>query len=382
MDTQMSKPSKGIAFLGFLLTFLMVLCLIVSGLLMAIKTTILSGDDIDEILENTNVYGMITDIVSSEISSSTSDTGLSKEAIDKFFSEDVLKSATKTMTDAIKNNTDVDLSVIKKQCMEVVKEESEKAVDDVLDDIKVSSDVVSIEVLRSNEIIIQLEKDYNVDISSVISDYVGDTYGSTTVNVADIDIEKIRTEAKKTLNETVIPTIEEAVDEYIVESNEAVNEQLREMNEEYDISGTIKVVEDAVGTCKVIMIITLVVTLIFALLQIVFVYKKRMNRGIRNTSIATLVSGIIVLLLGMMVNVIESFVVSAIGKPSDNIEQRIVSFITDNIAAVGSRIILIGAIYLGISIVLMILAIVVKKKILGEQNSNIECKSNILDTAE
>ena len=130
------------------------------------------------------------------------------------------------------------------------------------------------------------------------------------------------------------------------------------------------------------MIITLVVTLIFALLQIVFVYKKRMNRGIRNTSIATLVSGIIVLLLGMMVNVIESFVVSAIGKPSDNIEQRIVSFITDNIAAVGSRIILIGAIYLGISIVLMILAIVVKKKILGEQNSNIECKSNILDTAE
>ena len=311
MDTQMSKPSKGIAFLGFLLTFLMVLCLIVSGLLMAIKTTILSGDDIDEILENTNVYGMITDIVSSEISSSTSDTGLSKEAIDKFFSEDVLKSATKTMTDAIKNNTDVDLSVIKKQCMEVVKEESEKAVDDVLDDIKVSSDVVSIEVLRSNEIIIQLEKDYNVDISSVISDYVGDTYGSTTVNVADIDIEKIRTEAKKTLNETVIPTIEEAVDEYIVESNEAVNEQLREMNEEYDISGTIKVVEDAVGTCKVIMIITLVVTLIFALLQIVFVYKKRMNRGIRNTSIATLVSGIIVLLLGMMVNVIESFVVSA-----------------------------------------------------------------------
>lgn len=382
MDTQMSKPSKGIAFLGFLLTFLMVLCLIVSGLLMAIKTTILSGDDIDEILENTNVYGMITDIVSSEISSSTSDTGLSKEAIDKFFSEDVLKSATKTMTDAIKNNTDVDLSVIKKQCMEVVKEESEKAVDDVLDDIKVSSDVVSIEVLRSNEIIIQLEKDYNVDISSVISDYVGDTYGSTTVNVADIDIEKIRTEAKKTLNETVIPTIEEAVDEYIVESNETVNEQLREMNEEYDISGTINVVEDAVGTCKVIMIITLVVTLIFALLQIVFVYKKRMNRGIRNTSIATLVSGIIVLLLGMMVNVIESFVVSAIGKPSDNIEQRIVSFITDNIAAVGSRIILIGAIYLGISIVLMILAIVVKKKILGEQNSNIECKSNILDTAE
>ena len=378
MDKQMNRPSKGIAFLGFLLTFLMVLCLITGGLLMAFETTLLSGDDVSEVLESTNIYGTISDMVVSEISSSTENAGFSKEAIDKVFSEDVLKSATKTLTDAIKNNEDVDLSDVKDQCMEVVKDISENAVDDILDDIKESSDVVSIDVLKNNEIIKQLEKDYNVDITNVISDYVEDTYGSTTVNVSDIDIEKVRTEAKKSLNDTVIPTIEETVDEYIVEVNAAVNKQIKETNEEYDISGAIKLVESVLGIINVIMIVTISVSVVFALLQIAVIYRKRMNRGFRNTSIATLISGIVVLILGLVFNVIETLFVSAVGTPSDNIEKNIVEFITDNIAAVGGRTVLIGCIYIVMAIVFMIFAIVIKKKLTDGDNNQIDSGSYML----
>ncbi len=373
METQMNKPSKGIAVLGFFLTFLMVLTLIFSGILMAVKTTLLSGGDINEVLENTNIYGTITDVVTSEITANTEGTGLSKDAVAEVFSEDILKDAAKNMTDAIKNNEEIDLSEVKDQCMNVVTEVSEKAVDDILDEISSTSDVVSIEVLQNSEILKQIEADYNVDVTTVISDYVEEEYGSTTVNIADINIEQVKAEAKASLKETVIPTIEETVDEYIVEVNATVNDQIKEMNEEYDISGVINQIESLLSLLTTIMIVTIVVSVVFAILQVVVVYRKRMNKGFRNVSIATLIAGIVVAVVGIIINVLKGIIMGSMESSGDSVETAISDFIETNIGAVGSRTLVIGIVYIVLAVAFMVAAIIIKKKMVEKaENESVE----------
>ncbi len=370
METDMKKPSKGVAFLGFFITFLMVICLVSGGVLMSVKTTILNGNDINEILENNDIYGTISQIVVSDISASKDEMGFSKEAVEKIFSKDVLKDSAATMMDAIKNNEDIDFSGMKDECMDIVKEVSNKAVDDIFDEIKKSSDVVSVEVLKQSEIIKQLEKDYNVDISSVIVDYVEDTYGDVTVNIEDIDIEQVKEDTKKSLDETVIPAIEETVDEYIVEVNASVNKQIKETNEEYNISDAINMIESALNIVNIIMIVTLALSFMFALLQIVVLYKKRMNRGFRNVSIAMLISGIVVLLVGIILNVAKSLFESTVGDGNGNLEHKLLDFITGNIGNVSTRTMIIGFVYFGMAVVFMVVAIILKKKISNMGNGS------------
>ena len=362
METQMNKPEKAMSVLGFFLTFLMVISLITGGILISVKTTILSGSDINDVLENSNIYGTITDVVVSELSADTSDTGLSKEAIEKVFSEEVLKDAAKTMTNAIKNDEDIDLSGVKNQCMDVVKEVSEQAVDDILDEVKNTSDVISIDVLKDNKALQQIESDYNVDVTTVISDYVEDTYGSTTVNMADIDVEQVKKEAKEALKENVIPTIEKAVDDCIVEVNATVNKQIKDANEEYNISGTISLIESILSILTIFMVVTIALSVVFAAVQIGAIYRKCMNRGFRNVSIAAFLSGIVVLLVGIMFNVVKSIVMESVGTNADNVERAVGEFMESNIGAISGRAVTTGIIYIVIAVICMILAIVLKKK--------------------
>lgn len=362
METQMNGQVKGMAVLGFFLTLLMIFSLIVGGVLISVKTTILNGGDIDEILENTNVYETLTDAFVSELSSDTAGTGLSKEAVEKVFSEEILKGAVQTVTNAIKNNKAIDLSGVKNECMDIVTEVSEQAVEDILDEIKNTSDVVSIDVLKQNQTLQQIEKDYNVDVTTVISDYVEDTYGSTTVNVADIDVDKVKAETKESLKETVIPTIEKVVDDCIVEVNAKVNEQIREVNQEYDISNAINQIEGFLGIMTIFIMFTIALSVVFAVVQIAAIYRGCIHKGFRNVSLATFVSGIVVVLVGIIFNILKSIIMENIGGNADAVERAVGDFMETNISAIGSRAVTVGVVYILLAVVCMVMAIVMKKK--------------------
>ncbi|MBQ9700946.1 MAG: hypothetical protein IJV71_10055, partial [Lachnospiraceae bacterium] len=100
METE-KKSTGGRAFLGFLLTFLMTIALIVNGLVMSVKTTILNGSDVSEILENLNVYEVLSDLISSEISKATTDDSDTDEDADSEAGVDVsVKEIAKVATTA------------------------------------------------------------------------------------------------------------------------------------------------------------------------------------------------------------------------------------------------------------------------------------------
>jgi len=91
-------------------------------------------------------------------------------------------------------------------------------------------------------------------------------------------------------------------------------------------------------------------------------YRKYINRGIRNVAISTFISGIVVLIAGIIFNVIKSFFIDSIGTPKDNVEEKLLEYITNILDTIGSRTIIVGVVYIVLSVICTILVIVVKKK--------------------
>lgn len=404
MDTQMKKSGNGgRAALGFFLTFFMTITLIVNGLVMGVKTTILSGSDVSEVLENMNIYEVLSDLITSEISNSTGtgneegddvsageiaivvtnedvsvpsdDDGLngitiSDEAIQAIFGEDVLKSVTKTLTDAIKNNEEVDLSSTKEQCIANVENLAMGLIDDVIDEIQaMESDTISADTLKELNTVKQMKADYGIDVDGIITDFVKENHGADTIKLADVDLEEIRTGAKDTVKNDVMPKMEETVNEYVDTINKTVNESIKEANEAYNLSGLINGIESALSILNTTMIVCIVVILLFAALEML-VYKKEINRGFRNIFISTLIGGIFTLVISIVVNTVKSIFSSVMGGEGDTITLAVTKLIESNIGAVGNRIMLIAIVYLVVAIACLVAAIIIKKKLNNDKDVN------------
>ena len=403
METE-KKSTGGRAFLGFLLTFLMTIALIVNGLVMSVKTTILNGSDVSEILENLNVYEVLSDLISSEISKATTDDSdtdedtdseagvdvsvkeiakvattadvtpsddtadtdsinISEDAINAIFGEDILKEITKVVTDSIKNEQDVDLSGVKDKCMVNVEDLALSLIDDVVDEIEeMDADTLSAETVKNLSSVQKIKKDYGVDVDTIVSDFVQNNHGSDTINIADVDFEALRTEAKSTVKNDVMPKLDKTMDTYIADVSKTVNDSIKDANEAYNISGLINGVEDAVSTLNIVMLSCIIVAVVFAALQFL-IYRTCINRACRNIFISTLISGIFTLIFAMFVGTAKNLVSSILGSDGDAITKAVSKLIVDNIGAVGDRMLLIAIVYIVVAILALVASIVIKKKL-------------------
>lgn len=360
MEEQMRKPGAGIGILGFFFTLLMVVSLFADGLLLGLKTTIFKGSDMVDVLKNANLFETVTEVVVTEITTTTGNSMVSDMA-ESLLTEEVLAEMTENVTEAIKNDEDVDLSGMKDVCMEEVKTSSNEMVEKVIGEIEATGGEINAETLAGNATIQALQAQYGIDVSTIVLDYMEQNYGTTSVKVEDVDLEVVREEAQNTVEEVVMPAMEDAVDEYIVEVNRVVNEEIRTITKEYDISGMLAAIETFIATlAKVIMILSIAAAVILVLE--ILIYLKYINRAFRNIGIATVLSGAFVAVTGGAVILLKNLLAGFMGGTGDKAEQVIVNFIDGNISAVGSRILLIGCIYIVVAIVCFVLAGILKKR--------------------
>ncbi len=401
MDTQMKKGGNGgRAALGFFLTFFMIMTLTANSLIMGVKTTILNGSDVSEVLENMNIYQMMSDLITSEISKGTdagADDGadvsmrdtvklaatediassdsssslkLSDETVQAIFGKETLKSVTKTLTDAIKNNQDVDLTGTKEQCVANAEQLAMQLIDDVIDEIEnMDSDTISADSLKQLNTVQKMKNEYSVDVDTIITDYVKDNHGADSIKKSDVDFDSIRTSAKDTVKNDVMPELEKTIDQYVTELNDTVNKSIKEANEAYNLSGVINGIEAAIKGLGIAMIICIVLAIAFAALEIV-VYRQAINKGFRNIFIGTLISGVFTLLMSILVGVIKSIFLSAMGGDTDAVSMAVSKMLSDNIGAVGDRMMLIAIVYIVIGVACLIASIVIKKKINNNNDVN------------
>lgn len=360
MDEQMKKPGVGIGILGFFFTLLMVVALFADGLLLGLKTTIFKGSDMVDVLKNANLFETVTEVVVSEITTTTGNDMVSDMA-ESLLTEEVLAEMTENVTEAIKNDEDVDLSGMKDVCMEEVKASSNEMVEKVIGEIEATGGEINAETLAGNATIQALQAQYGIDVSTIVLDYMEQNYGTTSVKVEDVDLEAVKAEAQTTVEEVVLPVMEEAVDEYIVEVNKVVNEEIRTITKEYDISGMLTAIETFIATLtKVIMMLSIAAAVILVLE--ILIYLKYINRAFRNIGIATVISGAFVAITGGAVILLKNMLTGLMGGTGDKAEQVIVNFIDGNISAVGNRILVIGCIYIVVAIVCFVLAGILKKR--------------------
>ena len=355
------KPGAGIGFLGFLLTFLLTLVLLADGLLIGLKATILKGNDMVDVLKNAKLFETFTEVVVSEVEVMT-DSSMLGDVAASVFSEDVLVDVTKDVTEAIKNDEDIDLSHMKDTCMDEIKNVSEGVIDDVLSEIEAGGGELNADTLANNKALQELQAQYGVDISGMVMEYVEQTYGQTSVSVEQVDLEEVKEQAKTTMEEVVMPAMEEAVDEYIVEINAVVNEEIRTITKAYDISGILNTIDKAMALFNkalLILSIACVVLIGFEMLT----YMKFMNRGLRNTAIAATISGVFVALVGLLLFTLSNVVIGMLGiATGDMAGEVIVGFIDDNMTNIGLGITSVGGIYIVVAIVCYVFAGILKRK--------------------
>ncbi|MBQ2981265.1 MAG: hypothetical protein IJD58_03960 [Lachnospiraceae bacterium] len=357
---------KGRSFVGFLLTYFLVVTLICTSLFVCLRVSFLKGDDVKSFIKSLDLGEAVQEIVSKTVKESgdkkpDAENKISDELVDSLLTEDVVSDVTDIMVEAITDEKEVDLSQVKDSCMNAVIDMSEQTVDDVIEELKANGSVIDAESLKNNSIISQYQKDFNIDVTTPILEQMQTVYGSKSVNIEDIDVEEVKSEAKEAVKTNVIPKIEVKVDKLIKDTNIEVNEQMETFRKDTDIKGIIDVVDLLLAQLMKSIIIGIVVSIIFIVLQFV-VYKKDINKAFKNIGVSGAVLGVLMLLISKLVDIIRKFILSSLEGEDASVDviRNIVNKYVPKMENATSN---IGLISIIITVLLIVVAVILKKKL-------------------
>lgn len=357
--------SKGRAFVGFLLTYFLVVTLICTSLFLCLRSSFLKGEDIKSFIKSLDLDEIVQEIVSESIKDSgenkpNAENKVSDELVDSLLTEDVISDVTDIMVEAITDEKDVDLYQVKDSCMNAVIDMSEKTVDDVIEELKANGSVIDAESLKNNSIIIQYQKDYNIDVTTPILEQMQTVYGSKSVNIEDIDVEEVKSEAKEAVKTNVIPEIEGKVDKLIKETNVEINEQINTFRKDTDIKGIVDAVELLLAAMMKAIIFGIVIGVVFIGLQF-FVYKKDIDKAFKNIGVAGAILAVVMFAVSKIIDFIRKLILSSIeGEDATvNVLENIVNKYIPKMENMTSNIALVSII---VAVLLLVVAFILKKK--------------------
>lgn len=357
---------KGRSFVGFLLTYFLVVTLICTSLFVCLRVSFLKGDDVKSFIKSLDLGEVVQEIVSETVKESgdkkpDAENKISDELVDSLLTEDVVNDVTDIMVEAITDEKEVDLSQVKDSCMNAVIDMSEQTVDDVIEELKANGSVIDAESLKNNSIISQYQKDFNIDVTTPILEQMQTVYGSKSVNIEDIDVEEVKSEAKEAVKTNVIPKIEVKVDKLIKDTNIEVNEQMETFRKDTGIKGIIDVVDLLLAQLMKSIIIGIVVSIIFIVLQFV-VYKKDINKAFKNIGVSGAVLGVLMLLISKLVDIIRNIILSSLEGEDASVDviRNIVNKYVPKMENATSN---IGLVSIIIAVLLIVVAVILKKKL-------------------
>lgn len=357
---------KGRSFVGFLLTYFLVVTLICTSLFVCLRVSFLKGEDVKSFIKSLDLGEVVQEIVSETVKESgdkkpDAENKISDELVDSLLTEDVVSDVTDIMVEAITDEKEVDLSQVKDSCMNAVIDMSEQTVDDVIEELKANGSVIDAESLKNNSIISQYQKDFNIDVTTPILEQMQTVYGSKSVNIEDIDVEEVKSEAKEAVKTNVIPKIEVKVDKLIKDTNIEVNEQMETFRKDTNIKGIIDVVDLLLAQLMKSIIIGIVVSIIFIVLQFV-VYKKDINKAFKNIGVSGAVLGVLMLLISKLVDIIRKIILSSLEGEDASVDviRNIVNKYVPKMENVTSN---IGLVSIIIAVLLIVVAVILKKKL-------------------
>lgn len=350
----------GRAFLGIFLSLLVFILLIVEGYLFSLKSTILKGDSIEDILEHSGFYTSMESVLVNELLDSSETIGLSKDTLTELFPSGTLSESADVIVSSIANNEPVDLSYIKDDCVNMVETTSEKVVASVFDDFKSSSQTIDASHIANHSAIADFEKDFGIEISDTIAEEINLAFGSTTVDSSSLDIDKAKATVNDTLSHTLYPVIEQAVDQYVDLANDLISRAISQMNNDYHIDDFFKSANKGLANLHTAIIVLLVLIFLVMAIQLLL-YKPYIHRAFRNISITCFLSGIIIFISSMALQFIRDIMLDELWEPTDSTSTILGDFIDTNISSLNNMFIALGVVYIVISIISMVSASILKR---------------------
>lgn len=363
-----NQKNTGRAVAGFFLTLITIIMLAAGGGIAALKLSILNCSDIDEFFDNIDFYSTVQEIVVSEIKNRISDDGtqngttggLTENVVDKLLTEDIVKDMTNSITDAITNDKEIDLGNVKDKCIDKVTDLSNQAVDDILDEISRTSDVVNIDTLQSSTVLQQYQKDYNVDIMSLIVNEIENVYGEPSVSLEKIDIDEVKAKTKTAVIDSAVPMIEESIGTYIDEANKVADAQVAKIKESGELSHLTAALKVLISLANIALAILVVIAVAASLVQIFVVYGSKKSSAFRNIAIATGVSSAILMISGGAINFVRSMLGSVFGNNSS--EEILKKFADSNISKISGDMFVVGSVFAVIFVSFICASLFMKKR--------------------
>lgn len=361
-QNQRKTSHIGRAFCGFFLTCILILLLILNGLLISLKISFLKDDDINNILENTGFYSAVHEIIVDEIYKNTNALGISKEALGDILSEDIISDAAQTITDAVINEEDIDLSYLKEDCKNIAQSASDKTVDAIFDNLSDNSKIFDVKALADNPELKQFEYNYGIDVSDNIISVMESTFNTTVIDLNNIDKNDVKETVASAMTEKVYPVIDMTFHQYIYEANDFVNKSVSSINDSYHLNDILRNIEKSSARLFYTIIIISIFIIGILLLE-VFIYRHSKYRSFRNFFYGMLCSGFILILSGICLKFISiDHIVDRFFYEPDYLETILKGYGANIITLLNSAVIITGAVYTAIAVFFMVVASLMKRK--------------------
>ena len=367
------RRGAGRAFLGFLLTSMLTFVLIGTCFGITLKTTVFSGDSFKDLIKNMDLGSVMEEVMleaieenKEEISGSEDSTTTEFDFTEAIMSEEVVSDITDIIVEGLTEDKEVDFSVVKDGCMNALTDMSEQAVEDVLNEIKNTSNVIDAESLKNNSIIKQYQEEFDIDVTTPILEQMETVYGSKSVSLDEVDVEEVKAEAKEAVKEKVMPDVEKKVDEFIEETNIEVNKEIHAFKVDNDIQSVTDIFNPIFGVILKSIIIGSVIAVVIILLQML-VYKKDMNKALKNVGISCILVAIAMFAFSFVCDFVAGMLTDTFNSGSA-VDNAVVSIINSTIPEIGGAAKIIALVTGILFVVLIVGTIILKNKLASKED--------------
>ncbi len=360
MNTNTYQNRSGLTtFLGFLFSFLLLITLFSEGILISLRTGVLKGDSFTDIYKNCNVSEIIKTAAIKELASNNTTYGISENALNTIFSNNLLDSTGDYLIDSIISGEDVNLSPIKDDCMDAATATSEVIVDEFIQSIAASGGTIDIADISSNPVAAKFSSDFNVDIDEALASAAGDV-SDTTLDLSKVDKKQLKADLNQAVTEKVLPVVDSTLDDFIEKTQAPLNNSLRQIRTETGINNTVKLMDDIFSAIPVFIIVFGVVSLFFFAIQFAF-YRKFVYKPIKNLSITFLISGVILTLCGLVVSIIKTPIYDKLVS-ANSLEKAMADSVLSILETALTPFFITGVVYIVLFIISLICSITLKNK--------------------
>ena len=355
---QRSHPLR--AFLGFILTLLLFISLTLFCVTSALKQSVLKGDTVTDILDNSDIYDTVEDIVLSEFSDKYEKLGISDEMVSKIMQNDAVQENLSQMTESILAGEHVDLSDMKDDVMNIADSTASDVIDSSFEAAEKAGGSVDLKDIVSNQEFTDMENQLGVSVSDAVVDAASDKLGTTTIDLDSATSEKSKQILKETVSNEILPKIDSTFDTYINDINSLANEAVDKINKDTSFSEKIndanKYLSYFSKTVEILMIICVVLVILEFLL-----YIRDINRSFKNCSICFLFSAMIILAIVLGLEYSKKILPDVIKTGTEKMDEIILSFINNNFSSISDAFTLFTILLFVGFIICTILSILTKR---------------------